>query len=558
MARASAKPATKGAAPRKRTPRQPAAAPAIAEAAPSPKPKRRVSLPSLESGSTQLRKTILNVAFVIAILLFIPILISQFMRDQVLIEPIAVPKALLARGITPEVMASRLWDGLRDAKLLAGTSKTTLSAIPDSQRVEFSVPEVGLSLDSVVRQARQFFNIYQTRIVGEVVCDDAACSADGLKLRLRVLRDTSSVIEMPALGAADLRAYFRDAAVNVLAVLDPFVAISATAPREPVRAIAQARRLIRQHHPDSKWAYVLIGNIRSESGDDRAAVAEYRAALALDPDFVIPKVNLANALRRLGDPEAARALFDELAAAQPGFPKAREGYAELAAGAGRIDEAIALFTELVTETPTDALPPTRIGQLEMQRGNIQAAMTWFARALQIDPAFPPAVEAMLGQALATQDYPETERLLLRTIEAAPDFVEARMGYAEILVALERRDEALAQLERARVDDPDNAQLLFNIGQVLTSLNRQTEAIEPLTRSLELDAYNPATLLLRGTALALINDTAAARIDFNRILEVDTSGIYAPRVPPLLELLDNLEAMDPPPAPVDAEPKEVTP
>src|SRR5688500_17795962 len=130
MARAPAKPAAKGAAPRKRTPRRPVAAPAAAEAPPATKrkPRLRVSLPSLESGSTRLRKVILNIAFVLAILIFIPILASQFLRSPVLIEPIAVPEALAARGMTSEVVASRLWDGLRDANALARTSKASVAA----------------------------------------------------------------------------------------------------------------------------------------------------------------------------------------------------------------------------------------------------------------------------------------------------------------------------------------------------------------------------------------------------------------------------------------------
>ena len=125
MARAPAKPAAKSTAPRKpaRKPAGPKAAttPAVAET-PRRNPRMRVSLPSLESGSTRLRKVILNIAFVLAILIFLPILASQFLRNPVLIEPIAVPEALLTRGMSPEVVASRLWDGLRDATELAGSS----------------------------------------------------------------------------------------------------------------------------------------------------------------------------------------------------------------------------------------------------------------------------------------------------------------------------------------------------------------------------------------------------------------------------------------------------
>src|SRR5690606_29959468 len=168
MARAPAKPAKQRsapAAPRRRSrqraqPSAPQPVPSPATPEPASSPRRRISLPTLESSSTRLRKVVLNIAFVLAILVFIPVLASQFLRNPVLIEPISVPKALLQRGLSPEVMASRLWDGLRDANLLARTSKESVAAIPNSQRVQFSVPEVGLSIDSIVRQTRQFFNAY--------------------------------------------------------------------------------------------------------------------------------------------------------------------------------------------------------------------------------------------------------------------------------------------------------------------------------------------------------------------------------------------------------------
>ena len=544
MARAPAKPAAEGPTPRKPARRRAApkaTPPAATEPAAAAKPRLRVSLPSLEDSSTRLRKVILNIAFVVAILIFLPILASQFLRNPVLIEPIAVPEALAERGMTPEVMASRLWDGLRDATQMARTSKTSLDAIPNSQRVQFSVPDVGLSMDSIVRQTRQFFNAYQTRVAGEFICADAACAPEGMRLRLRVLRGTSEVIDLPPVGDQDLRSYFTDAAVQVLQTLDPFVAIAAISASEPVRAVALARRLIRQHHPDSKWAHLLVGNIRSERGDDRAAWPEYQAAVALDPKFTVARANLAGVLRRLGDPAAARKIYDELAAEQPNSAKPHEGYAELAAASGEIDAAIALFEKAASLDLTSGHYFSRIGMLEQARGNVDKARDWFERALVIDPSYILATTAMFNDYLTRGDFAGALPMLRAASEHAPNDAIAHASYAFGLMLTDQAGPALVAFDRALAITPDDPELLFETGKLLLALDRVPEALARFDRSIALDAYNPAPLMSRGTALAVSGQNDAARADFERIMEVDNTGLYSPNAVRFIGILDGLDA-----------------
>jgi tetratricopeptide (TPR) repeat protein len=561
MARAPAKPATEGTTPRKPARKRvaPKVTPPTVVNEPAPTPRKPViSLPSLESGSTRLRKVILNVAFVLAILIFLPILGSQFLRNPVLIEPIAVPDALIERGMTPEVVASRLWDGLGDATALARTSKSSIDAIPNSQRVQFSVPDVGLSMDSIVRQTRQFFNIYQTRIAGEFVCADADCAPEGMRLRLRVLRGTSQVIDLPPVGRQGLRAYFTDAAVQILTELDPFVALSAISESEPIRAVALARRLIRQDHPDAKWAYNLIGNIRSATGQKqekdgkhaaaseafRLALEEYRGAIALDPGFIVARANAAQTLRQLGDPVASRAAYDAVAAIAPDNPAVVAGYAELAVGAGEIDDAIALFKRAAALSPTSPQHFARIGEVELQRGNASEAHAWFAEALAIDPAFPPAIDPLFIALLTRGDAAEAEALMRRAANHQPGGAWIQALHALAFNVLGDPESALAAFDRALAITPDDAELLYHSSSVLETLDRYPEAIERLNRAVAITPYDPTPLYYRASALAVSGNRTQARADFARVLELDISGTsYAEWTSNFLDLLDALDAAD---------------
>lgn len=166
---------------------------------------RKLSLTGIEALSSTIRTMFINVGFFAAMLLLIPAVASQFSTDAVVIEPIAVPEALAKRGITPEVAANRLWDGLQDFARTASVARSTIVAIPDSQRVEFSLPDTGISIDSVAKQVRQFFGLYETHIAGEIICETSDCVPSGQRLRLRVIRATTEIIDLPPIGTRSER-----------------------------------------------------------------------------------------------------------------------------------------------------------------------------------------------------------------------------------------------------------------------------------------------------------------------------------------------------------------
>jgi tetratricopeptide (TPR) repeat protein len=540
MARAPAKQTTRTARRRPASSPKPAAKPTAA--APPEQPRRRLALPSLDTGATLLRKIILNVVFVLAATLFIAVMIGQFLYDQVVIEPIAVPKALIQEGLTPEVAASRLWDGLRDAQLRARTSKASLSAIPDSQRIQCALPDVGLSLDSIVRQTRQFLNLHQTRIGGEIICNTDACAPGDMQLRLRVLKGTNEVIDLPPMDGSDQRSYFTNAAVQVLTVLDPFVAISAIADAQPVRATALARRLVRQHHADAKWAHNLIGNLESNAEDYHRAASEYRAALALDPNFLIAKINLARALRQSGALDASEEAYDTLLASHPDNAQVMEGIAELRLVRGDADGAVTLMEKAAALDPASPHYTARIGQIEEARGRHDEALAWYAQALEIDPSYALAVEPVFIHRASTGDLVGAEALMGAAARYQPLDADAQALHAAALGFLGRQSEALDAFDRALAITPNDFDLLYQSARTLQDLGRMPEAIERFTRAIAASPYDPSARFGRGATYAMTGQNALSREDLVRVLELDTSGTqYGNLATGFLDILDGLDA-----------------
>src|SRR5688572_33481830 len=99
--------------------RKPAAKPATVPAAPARDP---ITLPEAASLTSDVRTLLVNITILLAIVLVVPVIAVQFLRSQVVIEPIGVPAQLSATGLTAEIAAGRLWDGLEAITAAAGTA----------------------------------------------------------------------------------------------------------------------------------------------------------------------------------------------------------------------------------------------------------------------------------------------------------------------------------------------------------------------------------------------------------------------------------------------------
>ena len=449
----------------------------------------RLSLPGFESWSTTVRTVIINVFFLIVVLVLIPLLIGQFRRDQVIIEAINVPEAMAARGMTPEVAASRVWDGLRDVTLAAKTSKESIAALPDSRRVEFSFPDSGLSIESLVYHVRKLFNAYETRIAGEFVCTNADCPPEATRLRLRVVRDTVELVDLPPIGNRTERDYFTDAASGVLAVLDPFVAIAANAEKQPLRATVLARRMIRSHHKDAKWAHNLVALIRYNEADAKGAIDEFRAALALDAAFAPARNNLANTLLETGDTAAAQAEFAAVLKANPRDVFAGEGMADLALAQGRLDEAVKRLVDVAELDPVNPRYFAKAGTFLLNAGRTDEGVKHLQKSLELDPGYLPAFAQLAAIPLAKGDLKAAERIYRDAADYAPDDAGALSAHGRILAILHDWTPAEQRYARAVALSPTDAAYRLEHGRMLQKLTRHAEALMEFEKAKELAPDN---------------------------------------------------------------------
>ena len=152
----------------------------------------------------------------------------------------------------------------------------------------------------------------------------------------------------------------------------------------------------------------------------------FRGVLALAPDNLALRLRLGTTLFLAGDARGAAEQFEMALRVSPDLPRAHFGLGVILDAGGRHREAIEKFTA----------------------------------ALDLDPAY---LEARLALAEALRVTGQVEESLPhyeRLVETAPDYAaEAWISGADILVRLDRYEEADAWLRRARDAYPERAELV---------------------------------------------------------------------------------------------------
>ena len=189
------------------------------------------------------------------------------------------------------------------------------------------------------------------------------------------------------------------------------------------------------------------------------AIAEYQAALGIEPDFAEARGNLANALAQTpGRLEEALREYREALRIRPDSAALHYNLANtLARMPGRLPEAIGEYRAALRIRPDSADAHCNLAYaLAQTPGRLAEAVAEYQAALRIDPARA-AVHYSLANTLAGMPgrLPEAIAEYQAAVRIDPDFFEARVNLANTLARTPGRlPEAIAEYEAALRIRPD--------------------------------------------------------------------------------------------------------
>jgi tetratricopeptide (TPR) repeat protein len=218
------------------------------------------------------------------------------------------------------------------------------------------------------------------------------------------------------------------------------------------------------------------------AGREREAIAEYQAALRLDPNYVEAHNNLGNSLSQIPGrlPEA----IAEYQAALRINPDSAEAHNNLGNAlshiAGREREAIAEYQAALRINPDYADAHYNLGKaLSQIPGRSPEAIAEYQAALRIDPDYATA-HNNLGNALSQIPgrLPEAIAEYQAALRINPDYADAHYNLALTLAGIPGRSpEAIAEYQAVLRINSDDAEAHDNLGLLLMNIpGRRQDAI----------------------------------------------------------------------------------
>ena len=211
--------------------------------------------------------------------------------------------------------------------------------------------------------------------------------------------------------------------------------------------------------------------------------------------------------------------------------------------AGDVISAEARYAVLLESSPTFYPAETALGWVNLARGESQAAVGYFDRAVERQPTYVPALIGRGEAMLVLEDDGEA----LRSFEAAfvvdPNLVDVgrivqelrftrvseQLEAARAAVAGDRFSEAKAAYEQLIISSPDSAFLHVELGRVERAQGNIEAALAHARQAQRLDPTDPATFLFEGELQEEVEDLPGAILAYERADRLDPTEATARRI-----------------------------
>ena len=168
----------------------------------------------------------------------------------------------------------------------------------------------------------------------------------------------------------------------------------------------------------------------------------------------------------------ARAITLDDSLARAGYNLSR-AYAML----GRYADSATQLELLLADDPDNALVVSTLAYVEYLRGDLDRAGELYDRAIGLNPA---GVDLLVNRATIAELQNESERvleLLARAVDLDPGRSGIRRRIADALVTAGRPLDAIAELRRLRIEEPDDYESILLLGELLARERFVAEAID---------------------------------------------------------------------------------
>lgn len=280
-----------------------------------------------------------------------------------------------------------------------------------------------------------------------------------------------------ATTATEFFASLRDAQAHVAAASEgerlQIEAFAAGVAGDPVRQKVLLEQLVAAY-PQSERAWMALGARHFGRQEWPEAIAAYRRANTIAPDFSPPYNQLGYALRSTGDLDGAEQAFRTYTELLPDEPNPYDSLAELLMFRGRHDESIASYREALEQDPHFVASYIGIGNNQMMTGVYDDARATFDELA--------AIARNDGELRQAHTWKAMSYLHQGDHEAAGAEIQARYAIAEttndrVAMSADLNLEGNILLHAGRLDE---AEQRFAESQTIMQLSDATDEVKAAT------------------------------------------------------------------------------
>ena len=198
--------------------------------------------------------------------------------------------------------------------------------------------------------------------------------------------------------------------------------------------------------PDSALAHGNLGAIYARQDKIPQAIAEMEQAIALDPDYLRSHANLCHLYNTQGQTEQAFAACEKALALDPTDSRALTNLGVLYLDAQDYEQAISILTQALDSDPENTLALNDLGHAYTKVGDLEAAIDTLQEALRLDPRH---VGAMLNLGLAyvqLGDFTSAIAQYQKAIGTQPDYPDPHLNLAIVYRTLGQLGTAADEFE----------------------------------------------------------------------------------------------------------------
>ena len=253
---------------------------------------------------------------------------------------------------------------------------------------------------------------------------------------------------------------------------------------EAAEGIAMLQRVAAKD-PQVIDVWLLLGNEYAKEGQYQKALAQFRRALELKPDYDLALRNMANVYRDMGRPGDAIAGYERLLSIDRNNVQARQELAQLLLDIGRLPDAERELEAVLRQDSHLAAAHNTLGALRLKQGQLDAGEREIRAALTQRADLP---LAHFNLALAAEQRGDTKGAIAEyrsEIDQHPNSYMAEFNLGKLYERLGDQGSQLEAYEAAIKSNPRFAEGHFFLAKLYLDRHEFARAVDLARRGLDL-------------------------------------------------------------------------